>query len=143
MHAEVHDHVVGLLKWLLSPEVLSQIGLYFGVGASIIGFATRVFKKLWAKLEAKQNEEIEAIKNSITALAISFEEMRKTQELDFLRLQIITGIHSGRLSNNEVLRMYDTYSQKGGNSYVSRIVNDYVDENNIKEEGKRNARKRN
>ena len=102
-----------------------------------------MFKKLWAKLEAKQNEEIEAIKNSITALAISFEEMRKTQELDFLRLQIITGIHSGRLSNNEVLRMYDTYSQKGGNSYVSRIVNDYVDENNIKEEGKRNARKRN
>jgi len=142
MHAEVHDHVVGLLKWLLSPEVLSQIGLYFGVGASIIGFATRVFKKLWAKLEAKQNEEIEAIKNSITALAISFEEMRKTQELDFLRLQIITGIHSGRLSNNEILHMYDTYSQKGGNSYVSRIVNDYVDENNIKEEGKRNARKR-
>lgn len=143
MHAEVHDHVVGLLKWLLSPEVLSQIGLYFGVGASIIGFATRAFKKLWAKLEAKQNEEIEAIKNSITALAISFEEMRKTQELDFLRLQIITGIYSGRLSNNEVLHMYDTYSQKGGNSYVSRIVNDYVDENNIKEEGKRNARKRN
>lgn len=143
MHAEVHDHVVGLLKWLLSSEVLSQIGLYFGVGASIIGFATRVFKKLWAKLEAKQNEEIKEIKNSITALAISFEEMRKTQELDFLRLQIITGIHSGRLSNNEILHMYDTYSQKGGNSYVSRIVNNYVDENNIKEEGKRNARKRN
>nr|DAI50159.1 MAG TPA: hypothetical protein [Caudoviricetes sp.] len=143
MHSEVQDHFAGLLKWLLSPEVLSQIGLYIGVGASIVGFASRAFKKLWAKLEAKQNEEIEGIKNSITALAISFEEMRKTQELDFLRLQIITGIHSGRLSNNEILTMYDAYSDKGGNSYVSRIVNDYVDENNIKEEGKRNARKRN
>lgn len=143
MHAEVHDHFVGLLKWLLSPEVLSQIGLYFGIGASIIGFATRVFKKLWTKLEEKQNQEIEAIKNSITALAISFEEMRKTQDRDFLRLQIVTGIHSGRLSNNEILTLYDEYSQKGGNSYVSRIVNDYVDENNIKEEGKRNDRKRN
>lgn len=143
MHSEVQDHFAGLLKWLLSPEVLSQIGLYFGIGASIIGFATRVFKKLWAKLEEKQNQEIEGIKNSIRALTISIEEMRKTQELDFLRLQIITGIHSGRLSNNEILMMYDTYSQKGGNSYVSRIVNDYVDENNIKEEGKRNARKRN
>lgn len=143
MHSEVQDHFAGLLKWLLSPEVLSQIGLYFGIGASIIGFATRVFKKLWAKLEAKQNQEIEDIKNSIRSLAISFEEMRKTQELDFLRLQIITGIHSGRLSNNEILTMYDAYYNKGGNSYVSRIVNDYVDENNIKEEGKRNARKRN
>lgn len=142
MRPEVQDHLSGLLKWLLSPEVLSQIGLYFGIGASIIGFATRVFKKLWAKLEEKQNQEIEAIKNSITALAISFEEMRKTQEMDFLRLQIITGIHSGRLSNNEILMMYDSYSKKGGNSYVSRIVNDYVDENNIKEEGKRNVRKR-
>lgn len=143
MHAEVQDHFTGLLKWLLSPEVLSQIGLYFGIGASIIGFSTRAFKKLWAKLEEKQNQEIDGIKNSIRALTISIEEMRKTQELDFLRLQIITGIHSGRLSNNEILMMYDTYSQKGGNSYVSRIVNDYVDENNIKEEGKRNVRKRN
>ena len=143
MSYEVQDHFTGLLKWLLSPEVLSQIGLYFGIGASIIGFATRVFKRLWTRLEAKQNEEIETIKNSIAALAISFEEMRKTQELDFLRLQIITGIYSGRLSNNEILTMYDSYSNKGGNSYVSRIVNDYVDENNIKEEGKRNVRKRN
>lgn len=143
MHSEVQEHFTGLLKWLLSPEVLSQIGLYFGIGASIIGFATRAFKKLWVKLEEKQNQEIEGIKNSIRALTISVEEMRKTQELDFLRLQIITGIHSGRLSNNEILMMYDAYSKKGGNSYVSRIVNDYVDENNIKEEGKRNARKRN
>lgn len=143
MHSEVQEHFTGLLKWLLSPEVLSQIGLYFGIGASIIGFATRAFKKLWAKLEEKQNQEIEGIKNSIRALTISVEEMRKTQELDFLRLQIITGVHSGRLSNNEILMMYDSYSKKGGNSYVRRIVNDYVDENNIKEEGKRNARKRN
>lgn len=142
MHTEVHDHFVGLLKWLLSPEVLSQIGLYVGIGASIVGFSTRVFKKLWNKLEEKQNQEIEGIKNSIEALAISMEEMIKTQERDFLRLQIITGIHSGRLSNNEVLTLYDQYVQNGGNSYVSRVVNDYVEEEKSREEVKRNVRKR-
>ena len=70
------------------------------------------------------------------------EEMRKTQERDFLRLQIITGIHSGRLSNNEVLTLYDQYVQNGGNSYVSRVVNDYVEEEKSREEVKRNVRKR-
>ena len=142
MHTEVHDHFVGLLKWLLSPEVLSQIGLYVGIGASIVGFSTRVFKKLWNKLEEKQNQEIVGIKNSIEELSISMEEMRKTQERDFLRLQIITGIHSGRLSNNEVLTLYDQYVQNGGNSYVSRVVNDYVEEEKSREEVKRNVRKR-
>ena len=134
MNSDVQNHVQGLLKWLLSPEVLSQIGLYIGIGGSIIGFGTKVFRNLWEKLEAKQNEEIEGIKNSINALTISFQEMQKTQERDFLRLQIITGIQSQRLSISEVLALYDSYAQKGHNSYVSRIVQDYIDETKHKEE---------
>lgn len=143
MPSEVHGHFVGLLKWLLSPEVLSQIGLYIGIGASIVGFGARVFKRLWSKLEEKQNQEIDSIKKSIEGLAVSITEMQKTQERDFLRLQIVTGIHSGRLSSNEVLTLYDRYVQNGGNSYISRVVNDYVEEEKSKEEVKRNVRKRN
>ena len=54
--------------------------------------------------------------------------MQKNQERDFLRLQIITGIQSGRLSKNEVLTLYGEYAEKGYNSYVTRIVNDYIEE---------------
>lgn len=128
MSNEVSEHLKALIYWLLSPEVLSQIGVYIGVGASIVGFSTRVFKKLWYNLEKKQNEEIEGIKNSMKALTVSFQEMQHTQERDFLRLQILTGIQSERLSIAEVLALYDIYTQKGGNSYITRVVNDYIEE---------------
>ena len=128
MPDDVYMHLKALLMWLISPEVLSQIGVYIGVGASIIGFGVKVFKKLWTNLEKKQNEEIESIKNSLNTLTISFQEMQRNQERDFLRLQIITGIQSGRLSKNEVLTLYSEYAEKGYNSYVTRIVNDYVEE---------------
>ena len=128
MPDDVYMHLKALLMWLISPEVLSQIGVYIGVGASIIGFGVKVFKKLWTNLEKKQNEEIESIKNSLNALTISFQEMQRNQERDFLRLQIITGIQSGRLSKNEVLTLYGEYAENGYNSYVTRIVNDYVEE---------------
>lgn len=133
MSSEVSEHLKALLYWLLSPEVLSQIGVYIGVGASIVGFGAKVFARLWNKLEKKQNEEIDGIKNAISALTLSFQEMQQTQERDFLRLQIITGIQSERLSIAEVLALYDVYTQKGGNSYITRVVNDYIEEQRHKE----------
>lgn len=133
MSSEVSEHLKALLYWLLSPEVLSQIGVYIGVGASIVGFGAKVFTRLWNKLEKKQNEEINGIKNAISALTLSFQEMQQTQERDFLRLQIITGIQSERLSIAEVLALYDSYAQKGGNSYITRVVNDYIEEKRHKE----------
>ena len=136
MPNDVYMHLKALLQWLISPEVLSQIGVYIGVGASIIGFGVKVFKKLWTNLEKKQNEEIEGIKNTLNALTTSFQEMQRNQERDFLRLQIITGIQSGRLSKNEVLTLYGEYDEKGYNSYVTRIVNDYVEELKARKEFK-------
>ena len=133
MSSEVGEHLKALLYWLLSPEVLSQIGVYIGVGASIVGFGAKVFTRLWNKLEKKQNEEIDGIKNAISALTLSFQEMQQTQERDFLRLQIVTGIQSERLSIAEVLALYDSYTQKGGNSYITRVVNDYIEEKRHKE----------
>nr|DAX38267.1 MAG TPA: hypothetical protein [Caudoviricetes sp.] len=128
MSNEMQEHIKALLMWLISPEVLSQIGVYIGVGASIYGVGIKAFKKLWVNLEAKQNDEIDSIKNSINALTVSFQELHRNQERDFLRLQIITGIHSGRLSESEILYLYDQYKEKGYNSYVSRVVDDYVEE---------------
>lgn len=133
MSSEVSEHLKALLYWLISPEVLSQIGVYIGVGASIVGFGAKVFTHLWNKLEKKQNEEIDGIKNAISALTLSFQEMQQTQERDFLRLQIVTGIQSERLSIAEVLALYDSYTQKGGNSYITRVVNDYIEEKRHKE----------
>ena len=136
MSQEIAEHVQALIHWFFSPEVLSQIGVYIGVGASIVGFGSRVFKRLWHNLEKKQNEEIAGIKNSVHALTVSFQEMQQTQERDLLRLQIVTRIQSQRLSVSEILSLYDSYVNKGGNSYITRLVNDYIEEQRSKENTK-------
>lgn len=136
MSQEIAEHFQVLIHWFFSPEVLSKIGVYIGVGASIVGFGSRVFKRLWHNLEKKQNEEIAGIKNSLHALTVSFQEMQQTQERDFLRLQIVTGIQSQRLSVSEILSLYDSYVNKGGNSYIARLVNDYIEEQKNKENTK-------
>ena len=90
-----------------------------------IGFAGRW---AWKKLEAKQNEDLVNMKSDIKDLSDNVDNSMMTIQRDMLRLQIITGINSGRLSVGEVTMLYDIYKAKGGNSYISRVVNDYLEE---------------
>ena len=83
---------------------------------------------VWKKLEAKQNEDLDNMKTDIKDLSDNVNDSMMTIQRDILRLQIITGINSGRLSMGEVTMLYDQYKDKGGNSYISRIVNDYLEE---------------
>lgn len=82
----------------------------------------------WKKLEAKQNEDLVNMKSDIKDLSDNVNHSMMTIQRDMLRLQIITGINSGRLSVGEVTMLYDIYKAKGGNSYISRVVNDYLEE---------------
>lgn len=82
----------------------------------------------WKKLEAKQNEDLVNMKSDIKDLSDNVDNSMMTIQRDMLRLQIITGINSGRLSGGEVTMLYDIYKAKGGNSYISRVVNDYLEE---------------
>ena len=115
------EHAFNFFKWLLDPVTISKLSVY---GTSI-GFAGR-----WAlkKLEAKQNEDLANMKSDIKDLSNNVNDSMRFIQLDMLRLQIITGINSGRLSAGEVTMLYDQYKDKGGNSYISRIVNDYLEE---------------
>ena len=115
------EHAFNLLKWLLNPITISTLSVY---GTSI-GFAGRW---AWKKLEAKQNEDLANMKSDIKDLSNNVNDSMLMIQLDMLRLQIITGINSGRLSAGEVTALYDQYKDKGGNSYISRIVNDYLEE---------------
>ena len=90
-----------------------------------IGFVGRW---TWKKLEAKQNEDLVNMKSDIKDLSDNVDNSMMTIQRDMLRLQIITGINSGRLSVGEVTMLYDIYKAKGGNSYISRVVNDYLEE---------------
>ena len=115
------EHAFNLLKWLFNPATISSLS----VCVTTIGFAGRW---AWKKLEAKQNEDLVNMKTDIKALSDNVDDSMMTIQRDMLRLQIITGINSGRLSVGEVTMLYDKYKANGGNSYITRVVNDYLEE---------------
>ena len=115
------ENAFNLFKWLFDPVTISSLSIYM----TTIGFVGRL---AWKKLEAKQNEDLVNMKSDIKDLSDNVDNSMMTIQRDMLRLQIITGINSGRLSVGEVTMLYDIYKAKGGNSYISRVVNDYLEE---------------
>ena len=115
------EHAFNLFKWLLNPVTISSLSIYM----TTIGFVGRW---AWKKLEAKQNEDLVNMKSDIKDLSNNVDNSMKTIQRDMLRLQIITGINSGLLSMAEVTTLYDIYKANGGNSYVTRVVDDYLEE---------------
>ena len=115
------EHAFNLLKWLFNPATISSLSVY----VTTVVFAGRL---AWKKLEAKQNEDLVNMKTDIKALSDNVDDSMMTIQRDMLRLQIITGINSGRLSVGEVTMLYDKYKANGGNSYITRVVNDYLEE---------------
>ena len=115
------EHAFSFFQWLFNPVTISTLSVY----GTTVGFAVRW---AWKKLEAKQNEDLANMKSDIKDLSNNVNDSMITIQRDMLRLQIITGINSGRLSPGEVTMLYDQYKDKGGNSYISRIVNDYLEE---------------
>ena len=115
------ENALNLFKWLFNPVTISSLSVY----VTTIGFAGRW---AWKKLEAKQNEDLVNMKTDIKDLSDNVNDSMMTIQQDMLRLQIITGINSGRLSIGEVTMLYDKYKDNGGNSYITRVVDDYLEE---------------
>ena len=115
------EQAFNFFQWLLNPVTISSLSVY----VTTIGFAGRW---AWKKLEAKQNEDLVNMKTDIKELSDNVNKSMMTIQRDMLRLQIITGINSGRLSMGEVTMLYDKYKANGGNSYITRVVDDYLEE---------------
>ena len=74
-----------------------------------------MFKLLIKKMDGQQNEIISKLDKRMDSL-----------EVEILRLQILDGIESKRLSYSEVLYFFDKYKALGGNSFVEDKVEKYV-----------------
>ena len=121
MPAPILEHASNFLTWLLNPATLATIGTY----SSLLTVAGRW---VWRKLEAKQDKDIESIRNDVSVLSKELDDQLKAIRLDQVRLQILSGISTRILSTKEVSDLYDIYKAGGGNSYISRIVADYLEE---------------
>lgn len=93
---------------VLRPDNIAMLSL-------IGGFGYKLSKLLIKKLDGQQNEIISRLDKRMDSL-----------EVEILRLQILDGIESKRLSYSEVLYFFDKYKALGGNSFVEDKVEKYV-----------------
>ena len=104
---------------ILRPENVATIALVWG-------FLYKGVKLMNKKLDANQDATIEAINTKLSTLEKNQKESIETLQKDVLRLQILDGIDSKRLSASEVLFFFDRYKALGGNSFVDERVKQYV-----------------
>ena len=107
------------MAMILRPENVATIALVWGL-------LYKGVKLMNKKLDANQNATIEAINTKLDTLEKNQKDSIETLQKDVLRLQILDGIDSKRLSTSEVLFFFDRYKALGGNSFVEDRVKKYV-----------------
>lgn len=107
------------MAMILRPENVATIALVWGL-------LYKGVKRMNKKLDANQDATIEAINTKLNSLEKNQKESIEALQKDVLRLQILDGIDSNRLSTSEVLFFFDRYKALGGNSFVDERVKQYV-----------------
>ena len=107
------------MPMLLRPENVATVTLVWGL-------LYKGVKLMNKKLDAIQDATIEAINTKLNTLEKNQKESIEALQKDVLRLQILDGIDSNRLSVSEVLFFFDRYKALGGNSFVEERVKQYV-----------------
>ena len=103
----------------LRPENVATIALVWGL-------LYKGVKLVNKKLDAHQDATIATINTKLDTLEKNQKDSFETLQKDVLRLQILDGIDSKRLSASEVLFFFDRYKALGGNSFVDERVKQYV-----------------
>ena len=107
------------MAMILRPENVATIALVWGL-------LYKGVKLVNKKLDANQDATIEAINTKLSTLEKNQKDSIEALQKDVLRLQILYGIDSKRLSTSEVLFFFDRYKALGGNSFVDERVKQYV-----------------
>ena len=107
------------MAMILRPENVATIALVWGL-------LYKGVKLMNKKLDANQDATIEAINAKLNSLEKNQKDSIEALQKEILRLQILDGIDSNRLSTSEVLFFFDRYKALGGNSFVEERVKQYV-----------------
>lgn len=107
------------ISMLLRPENVATLTI---VG----GLLYKGVKLINKKLDTTHDATLSALSLKLDKLESAHKESMETLQKDVLRLQILAGIDSNRLSVSEVLFFFDRYKELGGNSFVEDRVEKYV-----------------
>lgn len=104
----------------------------------------RIFDKLTAIANQQQDEHIKEIDKKIDDILEKVNNLTEQQvkdqcenKLNDYRLEIILGIFTGKMTESEILSVYGKYKDKGGNSYMDRVIDVYITEQRKKERKKK------
>lgn len=103
----------------------------------------RIFDKLTAIANQQQDEHIKEIDKKIDDILEKVDNLTEQQakdqrenKLNDYRLEIVLGIFTGKMTESEILSVYGKYKDKGGNSYMDRVIDVYITEQRKKERKK-------
>lgn len=119
---------------LLTPET-------FGLVTALGTVLWQLHKYIKRNLEQNYKDVMDPVEKKLDELNRSVIYLKDNEKKDWkehlvltrdiqkevLRLQILEGIESKRLSESEVRFFYDKYRKFGGNSFVTAKVHDYLD----------------
>ena len=103
----------------------------------------RIFDKLTSIANQQQDEHIKEIDKKIDDILEKVDNLTQQQakdqcenKLNDYRLEIVLGIFTGKMTESEILTVYGKYKDKGGNSYMDRVIDTYITEQRKKERKK-------
>lgn len=106
---------------LLSPQTLTTV---IAVGTIMY----QIIKKLKSDQKLAAQKDRDALNKRLKSMEVDAKNGRDDIMKEVLRLQLLEGIESKRLSSSEVHYFYDKYRAAGGNSFVCAIVNEYLND---------------
>lgn len=110
------DYTIGNI---LTPEVIAILG-------SIIGTLWHMLKQIDKRVDDSHKELFKSLNERIDEQEKLSEKRYRETTKEIVRLQILEGIESRRLSVSEVQYFYEKYKKLGGNSFVTKKVQDYI-----------------
>lgn len=110
------DYTIGNI---LTPEVIAIIG-------SIIGTLWHMLKQIDKRVDNEHKELFKSLNERIDKQEELSKKRYRDTTKEIVRLQILEGIESRRLSVSEVQYFYEKYKKLGGNSFVTKKVQEYI-----------------
>lgn len=123
---------------LLNPAMFTFVGTLLTSGWMLLKRIRKImnkttdeqFDRVHQQLEHQQqlnNDLIKAVNDNIDAKIAPLTAQVNESTKEILRLNLLDGMASGRLSVSEVSFFYDKYKALGGNSFVTQKVHEYIE----------------
>lgn len=137
MHDILFD-IGQVINDLLNPAMFTFVGTLLTSGWMLLKRIRKImnkttdeqFNRVHQQLEHQQqlnNDLIKAVNDNIDAKIAPLTAQVNESTKEILRLNLLDGMASGRLSVSEVSFFYDKYKALGGNSFVTQKVHEYIE----------------